>query len=83
VSYEVVKQDSRYLELRAAGFELEEPELHLDFRGDAEDSRVRFRVNQDEEVQIFEVVLALVEKPSPHWELKGLEFQTLKQEEED
>ena len=57
VAFEVVKEDSRYLELKAAGFELEEPELHLDFRKDAEDSRVRFRENQDDEVQIFEVVL--------------------------
>mgnify|MGYP003324576946 CR=1 FL=1 len=61
----------------------EEPELHLDFREVAEDSRVRFRVNQDDEVQIFEVVLALVQEPSAHWEFKGLELQTLKQEEED
>ena len=83
VAYEVVKEDARYLELKAAGLELEEPELHLDFREDAEDSRVRFRVNQDDEVQIFEVVLALVQEPSAHWEFKGLEFQTLKQEEQD
>ena len=83
VAFEVVKEDSRYLALKAAGFELEEPELHLDFREVAEDSRVRFRVNQDDEVQIFEVVLALVQKPSAHWEFKGLELQTLKQEEED
>ena len=83
VAYEVVKQDSRYLELQAAGLKLEEPELHLDFREDVEDSRVRFRVNQDEKTQIFEVVLTLVKKPSPHWEVKGLEFQTLNQDEKD
>ena len=83
VAYEVVKEDSRYLALKAAGFELDEPELHLDFREVAEDSRVRFRVNQDDEIQIFEVVLALIQEPSAHWEFKGLEFQTLKQEEED
>jgi hypothetical protein len=82
VAYEVVKQDSRYLELQAAGLKLEEPELHLDFREDVGASRVRFRVNQDEKVQIFEVVLSLVKEPSLHWEFKGLKFQTLKQEGE-
>jgi uncharacterized RDD family membrane protein YckC len=78
VAYEVVSQDLRYLELQAVGLELEEPELHLDFREDVGDSRVRFRVNQDEKVQIFEVLLSLVKEPSPHWEFKGLKFQTLK-----
>jgi hypothetical protein len=77
-AYEAVKQDSRFLEIQAAGFELEEPEVHLNFRDQPGDSRVRFRVNQNEKVQIFEVVLAMVMEPAPHWEVKGLEFQTLK-----
>lgn len=81
-----VEADPLAQELLAAGRKLEEPEMHLDFRDQPEDSRVRFRINLESQVQIFEVVLSLDRSHSqPKWVVQDLETQALEQEgpEED